>query len=114
AAAGEENGASASHQQIERPRGEQRRRLLEWLDRLDQPPTVTEADIAALVAAVTGIPVARVLEDEAARLRQLEARLHRRVVGQNRAVAALAAAIRRSRAGLGDPRRPIGSFIFLG
>src|SRR5262249_46167618 len=76
-------------------------------------PTVGEAEVARLVAAMTGIPVARVLEREAARLLRLEALLHRRVVGQEHAVTLLAGAIRRARAGLGDPRRPIGSFIFL-
>jgi ATP-dependent Clp protease ATP-binding subunit ClpC len=77
-------------------------------------PAVTEEDVAALVAAMTGIPVARVQEQEADRLLRLEERLHRRVVGQDHAVSLLAAAIRRARTGLSDPRRPLGSFIFLG
>ncbi len=94
--------------------GADRRRMLEWLDRLDGVPTVGEADIAALVAAMTGIPVSRVMEDEATRLLKLEERLHQRIVGQDAAVRLLAGAVRRSRTGLGDPRRPIGSFLFLG
>jgi len=75
---------------------------------------VNEEDIAALVSAVTGIPVSRMLEGEAAKLLHMEDRLHERVIGQEGAIAALSDAIRRARAGLKDPRRPIGSFIFLG
>ncbi len=75
---------------------------------------VTEEDIAAVVAKWTGIPVEKMLEGEVARLTQMEDRLHTRVVGQEKAVAAVANAVRRSRAGLQDPNRPIGSFIFLG
>jgi ATP-dependent Clp protease ATP-binding subunit ClpC len=75
---------------------------------------VDENDIAEVVAVWTGIPVTQLLETEAEKLLNMEARLHERVVGQTRAVAALSDAIRRSRSGLSDPRRPIGSFIFLG
>ncbi|MBI4219374.1 MAG: AAA family ATPase, partial [Chloroflexi bacterium] len=75
---------------------------------------VTAERIAEQVAARTGIPVARLVEGEAERLLHLEERLHQRIIGQDRAIAALADAIRRARAGLKDPRRPIGSFIFLG
>ncbi|MEO5766959.1 MAG: ATP-dependent chaperone ClpB [Polyangia bacterium] len=75
---------------------------------------VTEEDIAAVVSKWTGIPVDKMLEGEQARLIHLEERLHQRVVGQDEAVAAIANAVRRSRAGLQDPNRPIGSFIFLG
>lgn len=75
---------------------------------------VTEAEIAEVVGAWTGIPVAKLLEGELAKLARLEELLHERVVGQDEAVAAVAGAIRRSRAGLSDPDRPIGSFIFLG
>jgi ATP-dependent Clp protease ATP-binding subunit ClpB len=71
-------------------------------------------DIAEVVAAWTGIPVSRLLEGEMQKLVQMESRLHERVIGQEEAVSAVANAIRRSRAGLGDPDRPIGSFIFLG
>jgi len=75
---------------------------------------VTEEDIAQVVATWTGIPVARLMEGEMQKLVHLEEHLHRRVVGQDRAVNAVANAIRRSRAGLSDPHRPIGSFLFLG
>jgi ATP-dependent Clp protease ATP-binding subunit ClpB len=75
---------------------------------------VTEEDVAEVVAAWTGIPVARLMEGEMQKLLHLEEHLHRRVVGQDEAVDAVANAIRRSRAGLSDPHRPIGSFLFLG
>jgi ATP-dependent Clp protease ATP-binding subunit ClpB len=75
---------------------------------------VTEEDIAAVVSKWTGVPVDKMLEGEQARLLQLEDRLHARVVGQDDAVTAIANAVRRSRSGLQDPNRPIGSFIFLG
>jgi ATP-dependent Clp protease ATP-binding subunit ClpB len=75
---------------------------------------VTEEDIAAVVSKWTGVPVDKMLEGEQARLLNLEDRLHARVVGQDKAVTAIANAVRRSRAGLQDPNRPIGSFIFLG
>src|SRR5207342_1438644 len=75
---------------------------------------VTEEDVAQVVSMWTGIPVARLMEGEMAKLLHLEEALHRRVVGQDEAVSAVANAIRRSRAGLSDPTRPIGSFLFLG
>jgi ATP-dependent Clp protease ATP-binding subunit ClpB len=75
---------------------------------------VTEQDIAAVVSKWTGVPVDKMLEGEQERLLRLEDRLHERVVGQDEAAMAIANAIRRSRAGLQDPNRPIGSFIFLG
>jgi len=75
---------------------------------------VRDEDIAALVSQWTGIPVARMLESEAGKLVNMEARLHERLVDQEEAVSAVSEAIRRSRAGLKNPRRPIGSFIFLG
>ena len=75
---------------------------------------VTAERIAEQVATRTGIPVARLVEGEAERLLHLEERLHQRIVGQDRAIESLADAIRRARAGLKDPKRPIGSFIFLG
>ena len=71
-------------------------------------------DIAQVAALLTGIPVAQMTEDEAARLAHLEEELHRRVVGQEEAVRAVAKAIRRGRVGLKDPNRPVGSFLFLG
>jgi ATP-dependent Clp protease ATP-binding subunit ClpB len=75
---------------------------------------VTEADIAEIVAKWTGIPVNRLLESERQKLLKLEHHLHERVVGQQEAVSAVAAAIRRARAGMKDPSRPIGSFLFMG
>lgn len=75
---------------------------------------VTEDDIAAVISGWTGIPVAQMTEDEGQRLLHLEDTLHERVIGQNEAVTAVAKAIRRSRVGLRDPKRPIGSFLFLG
>ncbi|WP_425615775.1 ATP-dependent chaperone ClpB [Anatilimnocola sp. NA78] len=75
---------------------------------------VTEDEIAEVVAAWTGIPVSRMLETERAKLLVMEERLHQRVIGQHEAVVAVSNAVRRSRSGLQDPNRPIGSFIFLG
>ncbi len=75
---------------------------------------VSSEQIAEVVSQWTGIPVSRMLEGEKEKLLRMEERLHRRVVGQNEAVAAVSDAVRRSRAGLGDPHRPIGSFLFLG
>ena len=75
---------------------------------------VDEDDIASVVARWTGIPVDRMLEGETEKLIQMEERLHRRVIGQGEAVSAVANALRRSRTGLQDPNRPIGSFVFLG
>jgi len=77
-------------------------------------PQVTGADIAEVVSRATGIPVAQLTEEERERLLRLEGHLHDRVVGQDDAVEAVAEAVRRSRAGLGDPDRPVGSFLFLG
>jgi ATP-dependent Clp protease ATP-binding subunit ClpB len=75
---------------------------------------VDEEDVAEVVSTWTGIPVSRLMEGEVAKLVRMEEALHRRVVGQDQAVSAVANAIRRARAGLADPDRPIGSFIFLG
>ena len=75
---------------------------------------VSEVDIAELVSKWTGIPAGRLLEGEAQRLVEMELELHHRIIGQEEAVTAVSEAIRRSRSGLSDPRRPIGSFIFLG
>jgi ATP-dependent Clp protease ATP-binding subunit ClpB len=75
---------------------------------------VTEEDIAQIVARWTGIPVSKLMEGEVAKLIQMEERLHERVIGQDEAVSAVANAVRRSRSGLSDPNRPVGSFIFLG
>ena len=75
---------------------------------------VTESEIAAVVSEWSGIPVSRVAEEESERLLRLEEELHQRVIGQDEAVVAVSKAVRRARAGLKDPKRPIGSFLFLG
>jgi ATP-dependent Clp protease ATP-binding subunit ClpB len=75
---------------------------------------VSEEDIAQIVAKWTGIPVSKLMEGEVAKLIQMESRLHDRVIGQDEAVTAVSNAVRRSRSGLADPNRPVGSFIFLG
>ena len=80
----------------------------------DQKLIVTEDDIAAVVAQWTGIPVAKIAEEESETLLHLEDELHKRVIGQDDAVTAVAKAVRRARVGLKDPKRPIGSFLFLG
>ncbi|MSQ11295.1 MAG: AAA family ATPase [Dehalococcoidia bacterium] len=85
-----------------------------WLKEHKLDPVVDEDDIAQLVAKSTGVPVARLLEQESAKLLHMEERLHERVIGQHDAVHAVSEALRRSRAGLKDPKRPIGSFLFLG
>ena len=86
-----------------------------WLaDKGIADATVDADDIAALVSKWTGIPVQRMLQEEADKLLSMEEDLHGRVIGQERAVAAVSEAVRRARAGLKDPKRPIGSFIFLG
>ena len=85
-----------------------------WLQREKLDGTVDEEDIAETVALMTGIPVTRMLEGESERLLNLEKSLGERVIGQKEAIVAVSEAIRRARAGLKDPKRPIGSFIFLG
>jgi ATP-dependent Clp protease ATP-binding subunit ClpC len=86
-----------------------------WRDKLGEiVPEVGEEDIAHIVAAWTGVPVSRLVEEETARLLRMEEDLHKRVIGQEDAIVAISQAVRRGRAGLKDPRRPIGSFIFLG
>ena len=87
----------------------------EWEEsKLSGRDVVTEEDIAQVVAAWTGIPVKKMTEGESERLLHLEEILHQRVIGQDEAISAVSRAIRRARAGLQDPKRPIGSFIFLG
>jgi ATP-dependent Clp protease ATP-binding subunit ClpC len=77
-------------------------------------PTVTEKDIAEVVAMWTGIPLVQLTKDETARLLDMESVLHKRIIGQDEAITTIAKAVRRARAGLKDPRHPIGNFIFLG
>jgi ATP-dependent Clp protease ATP-binding subunit ClpC len=85
-----------------------------WQQEHQLDEVVEEEDIAEVVALWTGIPVTQMMETEAEKLLRMEDAIHKRIVGQNDAVAAVADAIRRGRSGLKDPRRPIGSFIFLG
>jgi len=102
---------------------DEERRLQEELDsqrrewenqRMKSKCAVTEEDIAQVVSAWTGIPVSKLAMEETQRLLNMEKELHKRVIGQDEAVTAISRAIRRARAGLKDPKRPIGSFIFLG
>ena len=88
--------------------------LSTWKQEKSIRNTVEAEDIATLISEWTGVPVSRMLEEETRRLTRMEEELHRRVIGQEQAVTALSDAIRRARAGLKDPERPIGSFIFLG
>jgi len=86
-----------------------------WRDKLGETvPEVGEEDIAQIVAAWTGVPVSRLVEEETSRLLRMEEEIHKRMVGQDEAIKTVSQAVRRARAGLKDPRRPIGSFIFLG
>jgi ATP-dependent Clp protease ATP-binding subunit ClpC len=93
---------------------ERRGQLRERREGRARAPEVTAEDIAEVVSRKTGIPVSQLTEEERERLLRLEETLHTRIVGQKEAVAAVAEAVRRSRAGLGDPNRPVGSFLFLG
>ncbi|TET49510.1 MAG: AAA family ATPase [Dehalococcoidia bacterium] len=86
----------------------------EWLKQEKISETVNEEHIAHLISSWTGIPVSQMLEGEAEKLLHMEERIHERLINQEEAVTAVSEAIRRSRSGLKDPRRPIGSFIFLG
>ncbi len=87
----------------------------DWQEALAaETPDVTDEDIAQVVALWTGIPVTRIAQEESERLLQMEEALHKRVIGQNEAIDTVSKAVRRARAGLKDPKRPIGSFIFLG
>ena len=97
-----------------RIQGEYEQERSELLKDEHQEMVVTAEDIGKLIATWTGIPIDRLLESEANKLLQMEDRLHQRVIGQNTAIGAISDAIRRARAGLQDPKRPLGSFIFLG
>ena len=85
-----------------------------WAAAMGMGSNVDEHDIAELISKTTGIPVSRMFEEEADKLLNMEAKLHERVIGQEVAIAAVSEAVRRGRAGLKDPNRPIGSFLFLG
>lgn len=121
----QEKTAAATNQEYEKAAQlrDREKHLREELERLRQnwdkervksEATVTPGDVAEIVASWTGIPVSKLKEEESARLLRLESILHERVIGQDQAVKAVSRAIRRARAGLKDPKRPIGSFFFLG
>ena len=99
---------------------ERQEELEDWLDTVranwddNGEAMVTEEDIAEVIAMWTGIPVSRIAGEESQRLLEMEEALHKRIIGQEEAIVAISKAVRRARAGLKDPRRPIGSFIFLG
>ena len=87
----------------------------EWQNSLDiEKPVVTQEDIAEVISMWTGVPTVQLTEDETSRLLQMEEELHKRIIGQDEAVDTISKAVRRARAGLKDPRHPIGNFIFLG
>ena len=87
----------------------------EWQEgKAKEPTVVTDDDIAEVVSMWTGIPVARMAKEETERLLQMEAELHKRIIGQDEAIVSISKSVRRARAGLKDPRRPIGVFLFLG
>ncbi len=86
----------------------------QWLAEQRLDDEVSEDDVADVVSSITGVPVRRMFEEEAQRLLNMEDGIHKRIINQNEAVHAVSDAIRRSRSGIGDPRRPMGSFIFLG
>ncbi|MBI3322625.1 MAG: ATP-dependent Clp protease ATP-binding subunit, partial [Candidatus Omnitrophica bacterium] len=107
--------AAALRDQEREAKSDLERMKREWArSKAEAQPVITEEDIAVIVSKWTGIPVFRLEEKETQKLLRMEEELHRRVIGQDEAVTAIANAIRRSRAGLKDPRRPIGSFVFLG
>jgi ATP-dependent Clp protease ATP-binding subunit ClpC len=109
--------ASEQYEQASRLRDEieEIRRQIEQLGKGENAvPEVVVNDIAEVVSRATGVPVQQLTEEEKDRLLGLEDHLHQRVIGQDQAVAAVSEAVRRSRAGLGDPQRPVGSFLFLG
>ncbi|MBT9153116.1 MAG: ATP-dependent Clp protease ATP-binding subunit ClpC [Firmicutes bacterium] len=121
----QEKAAAATNQEYEKAAGlrDKEKELRDQLEELRQnwekermrsEAIVTPEDVAHIVAAWTGIPVNRLKEEESERLLNLESILHERVVGQEQAVRAVSRALRRARAGLKDPKRPIGSFYFLG
>ncbi len=120
-----ESAAQAAQYDLARDLKEREDRMVERIKKIEQEevkgdgsaydrPYVTEEDIAEVVQMWTGIPVSNMTGDETARLMKMETTLHERIIGQDEAVKKISQAIRRARAGLKDPRRPVGSFIFLG
>ena len=111
---GEYEGAAIKKTELEKMNPEYEKLLADWRSKEQISSEINADDIAAIIAERTGINVERLLEGEAERLINLEERLHRRVIGQDEAITAVSNAIRRARAGLQDPNRPIGSFLFVG
>ena len=118
AAGKQQDWERAANIKVERAKldGDLKQKMEQWkIERGSESDKVVDADdIAAVVARWTGIPVDRMKEEETDKLIRMEENLHKRVIAQDNAIAAVSEAIRRNRAGLGDPRRPIGSFLFLG
>jgi ATP-dependent Clp protease ATP-binding subunit ClpC len=112
-----EEGSSEEVQQLRSHRDNLREMLTDlkanWNEQTNQPRLMAE-DIAEVVSMWTGVPVMRIAGEESERLMQMEDALHNRIIGQHEAIASISKAVRRARAGLKDPRRPIGSFMFLG
>ncbi len=107
--------AAALRDQEQQTKNELEKVKNDWMQKHQtRTDTVTEEEVGDIVASWTGIPVKRLAEEESERLMKLEDELHKRVIGQEEAVKAIAKAIKRGRVGLKDPKRPIGSFIFLG
>ena len=106
--------AAAIKQDVLAVQTEYEQRRSDWQEEHGLTEEVQESDIASLIAQMTGIPVDKMLEGEAEKLLHMEEALHESVIGQDRAIEALSDAIRRARSGLKDPRRPIGSFVFIG
>ncbi|MFZ4723444.1 MAG: ATP-dependent Clp protease ATP-binding subunit, partial [Phycisphaerales bacterium] len=107
--------AAELRDQAEKLRKEKERLQQQWRDRMNETTgTVDEEVIAEVVSKMTGVPLTRLEKEESARLLQLEAELHKTVVGQDEAVKAVSRAIRKARSGLKDPKRPMGCFLFLG
>jgi ATP-dependent Clp protease ATP-binding subunit ClpC len=107
--------AAGFKQRVEQLKAELREQQEGWVGRREtNAPEVTREDIARILEEWTGVPATNIVQEEAERLLSLEAVLHERVVGQEPAVKVVAEAIRRARAGIKDPKRPVGSFIFLG
>lgn len=106
--------AAELRDESERLQKEYKQEKTEWMKQRGIDDKVTEDDIAQLISSWTGIPVSRMVESDMEKLLKMEERIHKRLIDQNDAVVAVSDAIRRSRAGLKDPKRPIGSFIFLG
>lgn len=117
AADNEEYEKAAEYRDKEKElRAKHQKELERWRNEREgqKVPTVSADDIAVVLAEWTGIPVQRLMTEEAERLLNMEEEIHKKIIGQNEAVKAISEAVRRARAGLKDPKRPIGSFIFLG